>query len=348
MKKRTAFLLVAVMLMAVILGACGQGKQSSSQNGGVEPVSVKIGLLKLTSSAPLFIAMEKGFFKEEGIDATFEWFEAAQPIAVATASGSVDIGATGITASLYNMIAEGQKLLIVADKGREKSGYPLSALVVHKDSPIDSVEDLKGKKIGITQTGSTFHYMAGRILENHGMSLADVEIVPLGKVGAMMETLQSKQVDAVILNEPNITQAVKDGYGKVIVPVGDEIEYQNAGIFFSEKFAQNRDAAIRFLKAYVKATRYYHDAALVQENGQTVPGENYDEVIKIIAQYTDQPEENIKLGLPYIDRDGRLLVEDIKTQIEWYARNNMIEKAIDYKTVIDTELLDEAVKLLGK
>lgn len=337
------------MLAVAILGACGKGNDnSSSQNGNVEPVSVKIGMLKLTSSAPLFIGMEKGFFEEEGIKVTAEWFEAAQPIAVATASGSVDIGATGITASLYNMIAGGQKLLIVADKGREKAGYPLSALLVHADSPIASIEDLKGKKIGITQTGSTFHYMAGRMLENHGLSLADVELVPLGKVGAMMETLQSKQVDAVILNEPNITQAVKDGYGKVIAQVGDEIEYQNAGIFFSEKFAKDRDAAIRFLKAYVKATRYYYDAALVKENGQTVPGENYDEVIQIIAKYTDQPEENIKLGLPYIDRDGKLLAEDIKTQIDWYYKNNMIEQAVDYTTVVNTDLLDEAVKLAGK
>lgn len=366
MRKRFAILLAAIMLAAAVLGACGQQAEQPSQTAGnsaapqtgdnssapqdgekAEPVPVKIGLLKLTSSAPIFIALEKGFFEEEGIEATVEWFEAAQPIAVATASGSVDVGATGITASLYNMIAGGEKLYIVADKGREQPGYSLSALLVHADSPIDSIEDLKGKKIGITQTGSTFHYMAGRLLEKYGMSLADVEIVPLGKVGAMMETLQSKQVDAVILNEPNVTQAVKEGYGKVLTKIGDEFEYQNAGIFFSETFAENRDAAIRFLKAYVKATRYYYDAVLVQENGQFVPGENYDEVVEIIAEYTDQPVDYVKSGLTYIDRDGKLLAEDIQTQIDWYYENDMIEQTIDYQTVVNTELLDEALKLAG-
>lgn len=354
MQRKSFMLLVAMLVMAVIIGACAK-KEEAPQAGGssspaaqASPVKLEIGMLKLTSSAPLFIAIEKGYFKEEGIEASAKWFDAAQPIAVATASGSVDVGATGITASLYNMVAEGQKLLIVADKGREQKGYSSSALLVHKDSPVGSIKDLKGKKIGITQTGSTFHYMAGRLLEKHGLNLSDAELVPLGKVSAMMETLKSKQVDAVLLNEPNITAVVKEGYGKVISQVGDEIEYQTSGLFFAQKFADNRDAAVRFMKAYVKASRYYYDAVLVKKDGKPVPGANYDEVISIIAKYTDQPVENIKLGLPYMDRDGKLLAEDIKTQIDWYLKNKMMEKNVDYKTIVNTELLDEAVKALGK
>ncbi|GIP39832.1 ABC transporter substrate-binding protein [Paenibacillus sp. J31TS4] len=352
MKKNTTLLLAVLLVLATVLSACGNKDKSAEGASGsgttAKPVKLEIGMLKLTSSAPLFIALEKGFFKDEGIEADVKWFDAAQPIAVATASGSVDVGATGITASLFNMIAGGQKLLIVADKGREQKGFSSSALLVHKDSSIASVKDLKGKKIGITQTGSTFHYMAGRLLEKYGLSLADVELVPLGKVNAMMETLKSKQVDAVLLNEPNITAVVKEGYGKVISQVGDEIDYQTSGVFFSQKFADNRDAAVRFMKAYAKASRYYYDAVLVQKDGKPAPGANYDEVINIIAKYTDQPAENIKLGLPYMDRDGKLFADDIKTQVDWYFKNQMIEKAVDAKSIVNTELLDEALKALGK
>ena len=105
--------------------------------------------------------MEKGYFAEENIDISPEWFDAAQPIAVATASGKVDVGATGITASLYNMAAAGQKIAIVADKGREEKGFSSSALLVTKplyDSGVNSVPAIKGKRIGITQKGSTFHF----------------------------------------------------------------------------------------------------------------------------------------------------------------------------------------------
>src|SRR5699024_11405526 len=190
--------------------------------------------------------------EEENINLNVEWFDAAQHIAVATTGCSVDVVDTGITASLYNMVAGGEELLIVADKGREQAGYSSTALMVPEDSSIENVEDLKGKEIGITQTGSTFHYMAGRILEEHGLSTEDVELVPLNSITGLIETLESEQVDAVLLNEPNISSVLKEGYGKVIAQVGDEIEYQTSGIFFSKKFADNEAVAKRFLKAYVK------------------------------------------------------------------------------------------------
>jgi NitT/TauT family transport system substrate-binding protein len=350
MKKSLALVLMSIFAIGLILVGCGKQEEGQSteedQSKGEETakkVSVDIGMLKLTSSAPLFIALEKGFFEEENIDAKANWFEAAQPIAVATAGGSVDVGATGITASLYNMIAGGQQLWIVADKGREAEGYSSSALLVANDSDITKVEELKGKKIGITQTGSTFHYMAGRVLENHGLTLEDVELVPLNSIPGLMDSLRGKQVDAVLLNEPNISTVAQEGYGKVIAQVGDEMDYQTSGIFFSPKFADNKDVAVRFLKVYAKATRYYYDAVLTKENGELVKGENYDEVIDIIAKYTDQEPTLIEKGLPYMDRDGILLKEDIQTQIDWYADKKLIEKAIEVNEIVNTELLEEAV-----
>lgn len=348
LKKSLVMMLTVFSMIALILAGCGNQstneETTKSEGSSSETVDVKIGMLKLTSSAPLFIALEKGFFEEQGINATETWFEAAQPIAVATAGGSVDVGATGITASIYNMVSGGQKLWIVADKGREQQGFSSSALLVPADSPVTSVEELKGKKIGITQTGSTFHYMAGRLLENHGLSISDVDLVPLNSIPGLMDSLKSKQVDAVILNEPNISTVVSEGYGKVITQVGDEIEYQTSGVFFSPKFAENKDVAVRFMKAYAKATQYYYDAVLIKEDGEIVPGENYDEVINIIAKYTDQDPELIKKGLPYMDRDGRLLESDIQTQIDWYAKEKLIESEIDAKEIVNTEFLEEALK----
>ncbi len=354
MKKKGLIVFISLFVLTLFLAACGGNNNEKSQEGSEagneekEKVSVEIGMLKLTSSAPLFIAIEKGFFEEEGIDAKEVWFEAAQPIAVATASGDVDVGATGITASLYNMVAGGEELLIVADKGREQEGYSSTAILVPNDSDVETIEQLAGKRIGITQTGSTYHYMAGRVLEENGLSVQDVELVPLNSIPGLMESLESKQVDAVLLNEPNISVAVEEGYGKVIAQIGDEIDYQTSGIFFSKAFADNEDAAKRFLKAYIRATNYYYDAVLVKEGDEIAPGENYDEVIEIIAKYTDQDPELIKKGLPYMDRDGKLLASDIQTQIDWYAKENLIDEAIDASEIVNTELLEEALNELGK
>lgn len=338
MKKILALILTCCMLM--MLAGCSSN--NDKKDTPKEKVKVSLGMLRLTSSAPLFIAMDKGFFADEGIDIEPQWFDAAHPIAVSTASSKVDVGATGITASLYNMAANGQKLGIVADKGREQQGYSSSALLVSTENynnGTKTLQDIKGKRIGITQKGSTFHYMLGRILEAQGMSLNDVEIVPLNKLSAVMAALESKQIDGCILNEPNITKVQKAGYGKLVVQVGDIIPYQTSAIFYSPEFMNKKDAAVRFMRAYNKACNYYYEAAVEKKDAKKL-----EEVVNITAKYVKAPTEDIKAGLPYIDKDGKLLVSDIDTQIKWYTANKMISGKLEAKDVANTSFLEEALK----
>ena len=339
---------IILSLIILVLAGCSSSANPAPSVDKVEK-KTSIAMLKLTSSAPIFIGIEKGFFKEQGIDLDIQWFQAAQPIAVATASNKVDIGATGITAGLYNMVAGGQNLSIVADKGREQKGYSSSAVLVSTDlwkKGVKKVADLKGKKIGITQTGSTFHYMIGRLLEENGLSLNDVELVQLTKISALMESLKGKQIDAVILNEPNITKVIKEDYGKLIIQVGDVIDYQTSAVFYSPDFLKDKEKAIRFMKGYIKSTRYYYDAVLTQKDGKIIPGQNYDEVVNIIAKYTETPTEDIKFGLPYMDRDGRLLEKDIQTQMDWYVSHKLMDKPLAVK-IVDTSIWEEAYRQLG-
>ncbi len=173
---------------------------------------------------------------------------------------------------------------IVADKGKEEKGYQLSAVVIHKDSPITKIEDLKGKKVGVTSIGSAGHYMIGNILEKHGMSLKDIELISMNSTRAQMESLKGKNVDAVMLLSSNIAITLKEGYGKVLANVADEMSYQSTAILTSPKFTADKDVAERFMRAYIKGTRYYHDAVLTKKDGQLVKGQNYDEVVKNRSQ----------------------------------------------------------------
>ena len=312
----------------------------------------KVGVLKLTSSAPIFVGMEKGFFKEFGAEPELVYFQAAAPIATALAAGQLDVGATGLTAALYNIVLGGEKLWIVADKGREWPGYPLVAIVAQKElwdaGTLRSVKDLKGKRIGVTQIGSTFHYHIGNILEKDGLSLADVKIVPLQAMPATMEALKGRQVDAILVPQPFPGAAEAQGFGKIVAWAGDLYPWQIATIFYSGRFAADRARAVAFMKGYVKASRYYHDAALVQKDGRLAPGANYDEVVQITAKYTGARPEIIKLGFPFQDRNGRLLVPDIERQMAWWAANGFIKKPLPLRSVVDTSFVEEAAKALDR
>src|SRR5262245_2342519 len=137
------FVVVLASVVAVVLGGLAAPSAEAQQK-------VKVGVLKLTSSAPVFLGVEKGHFKEFGIEPELVYFQAAAPIATALAAGQIQVGATGLTAALYNIVLGGEKIWIVADKGREWPGYPLVGIVVQKelwDGGLKSIRDLKGKRI---------------------------------------------------------------------------------------------------------------------------------------------------------------------------------------------------------
>ncbi len=184
--------------------------------------TVKLGVLKLSNSAPIFIGMDKGFFEAEGVKIEPVWFKAAQPIAVATATGDIDVGATGLTAGLYNSIAQGMKIAVVADKGREWPGYKLTALLVNTEqwkAGVRDLKDLKGKRVGITQIGSTFHYMLGNILEKKGMALADMKVVPLGSLASMRDAADLKS-DRIGLPQPTFCYSDGEEWDRECPPLG--------------------------------------------------------------------------------------------------------------------------------
>ncbi|WP_217437504.1 ABC transporter substrate-binding protein [Paenibacillus sp. JMULE4] len=360
MVKKTVYPVIAILLLlAMMLSGCG--KSAETQGNSAEPAnpsepannkpaeskSVSLALLKFTSNAPLFIAYEKGFFKDEHLDVELKWFDSANAVNVAVASSSVDIAAAGLTADFYNMIAQGQKMFLVADKGREEKGYAYSALVLPNDSPYKSVEELKGKKAAITTIGSTNHYSIARILENHGMSSKDVQWTPMNSVSGVVDAIKGKRVDFGFISEPNVTKAVDEGFGKTLTWISDEIKFQSSALVFSSKFISDRDASVRFLKAYLKGLRYYYDAALTKKDGKLAQGPNFDEVLKIITKYTGQPEDVIKKSFPFIDRNGKPDIDDLKEQIAWYAKEKLIVKTLEVDDFVDTTLLDEALKAAG-
>ena len=146
-----------------------------------DAMKAKIGVLRLSSSAPVFIAQDKGYFREAGLDIELKFFDAAQPIAVATTSGDIDFGITAFTAGLYNLAGKGT-LKVIGGMSREKAGYPLIGYFASNNAYVAGLKtpkDLAGKRIAVTQVGSSFHYSLGLLADKYGFKLADVKVLPL-------------------------------------------------------------------------------------------------------------------------------------------------------------------------
>jgi NitT/TauT family transport system substrate-binding protein len=325
---------VAVLSLLALLAAIPADAQA--------PPKVKLGVLKLTSSAVLFLGVEKGYFKEFGVEPELVYFQAAQPIAVALASGDVEVGATGLTAGLYNIVAGGVRIWIVADKGREWPDHNLTALLVRKDlydGGVRTMRELKGRKIGVTQIGSTFHYNVGRYLEKEGMAPGDVELVPLQALPALNDALAAKRVDAVATAEPFVSRLESTGAGVTIVRTGDTFPWQIATVMYSDRFAKNRKTAVAFMKGYVKASRAYFDAVLASKSGPA-----FEEVVAITARYTGASPDLIRKGFPYQDRDGRLMPGDVGRQIAWWHAQKLVKAPVAETDIVDESFLRDALK----
>ena len=307
---------------------------------------VVVGALPLNSSAPLFIAAEEGFFAQEGLDVDLKLSNSASAIAVGVAAGDYQVGATGVTASLYNIFLGGAELKIVADKGRLTKGHHFQSIVVNKavhDAGGTSLKALKGKSFGMTTYGSTFHYILGNLAQRDGMSLADFDLKALRGVGNMISAISSGQVAFGIFPEPLGSTIVSKNAGVIIGWVDDAMPYQIAVIFYGPELLKNRALGVRFMKAYVRATRRYFEALLAPDAERSP---HRKAALDAISKWTKRPADG--RGMIYIDRNGALL-NDFQQQANWYADNGFVAAAIkdQVKDLVDTSFQAEAVKELG-
>lgn len=300
---------------------------------------VTLGALRLSSSGPVFIAQEKGFFRDQGLEVEIKIFTAAQQVPVAVTSGDVDLGVTGLTAGFYNLAGKGA-LKIVAGQAREEPGFPLIVYMVTKtayEGGFRSLKDFPGRRVGTTTVGSTFHYSLGLLARKYGFDIAAVTMVPLQSVPNMIAAFKGGQVDAILSPAVIAPGLEADGAGRVLGYVADETPWQVGALFTSPKLIETRrPLAERFLKGYLLGCAAYHRAFNSRDaGGKVAKGDGYDELLAIVAAATQQPKERVAEGLPYIDGQGRLQVDDIYSQVAFWQAAGLVGKEVDAKEILD-------------
>ena len=302
-----------------------------------EPIKATIGVLRLSSSAPVFIAEDKGYFRDAGLDIELKFFDAAQPIAVAVTAGDIDFGVTAFTAGLYNLAGKGT-LKVIGGMSREKAGYPLIGYFASPkayDAGLKSPKDLAGKRVAVTQVGSSFHYSLGLLADKYGFKLSDVGIVPLQSLSNAAAALKGETVEAALLPVSTARKLMDDGSAKLLGWVGDETPWQLGAVFASPKTLTNKEMVTRLLAALTRADREYHDVILAAMKDGVAPiNEQTKPLLEIIAKYTNLPLEQVVGNCAYIDPDGKLDVKNVDNQIKWLQAQGFVDKGFDAEAIV--------------
>src|SRR5712675_616344 len=323
--------LIVVGLLAVTLGAAARAD---------EPLKARIGVLRLSSSAPVFIAQDKGYFHDAGLEIELKFFDAAQPIAVATTSGDVDFGITAFTAGLYNLAGKGT-LKVIGGMSREKAGYPLIGYFASNNAyaaGLKTPKDLAGKRVAVTQVGSSFHYSLGLLADKYGFRLADVKVLPLQSLSNAAAALKGETVDAALLPVSTARTLMDAGGAKLLGWVGDETPWQLGAVFASTKTLADKPLVTKLLAALARADREYHDVILASvADGKAPINETTKPLLEIIAKYTNLPVEQVVGNCAYIDPDGKLDVKNVDNQIAWLQEQGFVDKGFAADSIIARE-----------
>jgi NitT/TauT family transport system substrate-binding protein len=308
--------------------------------------TVRIGLLSLTSHAPSIIAAGKGYFADEGLDVSFVPFQAAQPMAVAIASGDVDFGITAISGSLISLADRGV-IKVIGGALQETDDVEGQKILVSKaahDAGATTPADLAGKRFGITTAGSSFHYMAHKIADGAGFPRDSLELVTLNAVPTVIASLRSGQIDAWSI-VPNIAGGlVRSGDVVEIGKVSDFIDdYQVTVVFTATQLVNDRPELVeRFLAGFAKGIDDYN-AALVDK---TMSEAETAAIVAMIHEhvYTDRPladaDPAIRAGAMRINPNARLNLASVADQVDWFKSEGLVPETASVETLVDARFVE--------
>jgi NitT/TauT family transport system substrate-binding protein len=308
---------------------------------------LRLGLLHTLSPAPFYIAQERGYFRDEGIDLTFRFFEAAQPIAAAAVAGDIDVGVTALTGGFFNLAEKGT-LKVIGGALHEEKGYEGSAILVSNkafDGGLTSVDALAGHSFAITQYGSSFHYMVGRIAGVEKFDIKSVTLRPVQQIANMVAAVTSGQVDATIAIASMAKPLAASGQVHILGWAGDLVPYQITAVFTTPGMIADKPDLLRhFAAAYQRGVAEFRNAFLrLDAAGHPVVDEKTDAAIPLLTKYvfTGDPDARRKIleGVGYYDAGGALDVADVLDQVRWFKAQGLVKGEGDPAEMLDTRFL---------
>lgn len=348
MKTRNAMALAA--MAAALLAACGAATPAPTAKPAAAPTAapaaglktVRVGYVPVSINYAFYVGVEKGYFKEQGLDVQLLPTDGGSDAVVQVASGSFEASGSGIAASMLNAVQRGIEFEIVASLHTERPKVA-SPLVVSKKrfetGELTKVTDLKGKKLATNNRGTATEWWLSAALAKAGLDIKDVEVVgmPFQNIAAALE---NGSLDGAILTEPFATAAEDKG---LIKRLSEDFisDFYPTYVYYNKKWStENPAAAQGFVKAYLKAVRDLQG------------DKRYDPAnLAILAKWTKTDAEVLKrIPLAYFDPNGGVPVDNIMTLQTFYRKQGLLTYPtdMDMARFVNRAYVDNAIKELGK
>jgi len=309
---------------------------------------VNVGLGGSSVDTAFYLARDKGYFKDENIDVNFIVFAAGSQQIAPLGTGELEVGSGAASVGLYNAIARGVGLRIVADKGHTEPGNGYQSLVVRKalidSGEFKSLADLKGKRMGIAAEGVTTLSYLNEAAKAGGISFDDVPLTYL-PMPEQLAAMKNGVLDAGILPEPPSTLITDAGIGVRFMNTDQFYPFgQVTMVFYGEEFLRHKpELALRFMRAYLRGIRAYNDGL---KSGKVRP--SADDIIETISKYFKMPPALVtEMYAPAIDPDGMVQVKSIQKDLDFFRARGWVKQPIDLNNVIDMSIAQKASAELG-
>jgi NitT/TauT family transport system substrate-binding protein len=229
----------------------------------------------VVSMAPMWIAKEAGFFKKQGLEVKLVFIASGPLGAAAILSGDVDVGIIGGFAPI-RAIAGGAKNLVMIGQSKNR----MTGAIVGKKE-IGSVQDLKGRRLGIDRIGSNPDMFTQASLARFNMDpLKDLQYIQLGSIAQGIPALKAGTVDAVSTSTPHDLFAQRLGFKVILDITALKIPFAATVLLSARNTVDRKQAELaKFMRAYAEAVHYF----LTNREG----------TMQIVAKYTKVEEREI-------------------------------------------------------
>jgi len=318
-----------------VAGAVG-GRRAFAQD---KKTKIRVGLVPLISSGPMFIALAKGFFEKINLDVEVKYFADGALAIPALIAGELDTTVSTLNAGLFNAISKGAPYKLMLDRGSEKKGSgsmtlaASNAMVQAGLTSVDKMGLLKGKRVAIQAPGGIDQYLIGLGAQRAGLDpRTDITWNPGLAYPDIVKAIGANQADFANVPVPLGFLVEKNNFGKLVFS-GYDIEpgTQLAGWAMSQSFmSANKEAAIRFCMAHTYAGRVFNEAAAKKDPA----------IVKIISEATKVPAPLIEAAAPrwtWYNDDGMVNVASCMAQGKFWAETM---KMISVKPATEEQLFD--------